>query len=68
MRGKELRRDCENKSTYNVVEISSESGICTSLFCLRKVYKHGELQHCRKNRFLKNQAHDKDIKKANTTH
>jgi hypothetical protein len=31
MRGKELRRDCENKSTYNVGEVSSESGICTSL-------------------------------------
>ena len=47
MRGKELRRDCENKSTYNVGEISSESGICTSLFCLCKIYKHGLLQHCR---------------------
>ena len=47
MRGKELRRDGENKSTYNVGEVSSESGICTSLFCLCKVYKHGLLQHCR---------------------
>ncbi len=69
MRGKELRRDCENKSTYNVGEVSSESGICTSLFCLCKVYKHGLLQHCRETGLKKeNQAQDKDIRKGSMTH
>ena len=68
MRGKELRRDCENKSTYNVGEVSSESGICTSLFCLCKVYKHGLLQHCRETGLKKeNQAQDKDIRKGSMT-
>ncbi len=70
MRGKELRRDCENKSTYNVGGVSSESGICTSLFCLCKVYKHGLLQHCRETGLKKekNQAQDKDIRKGSMTH
>ena len=69
MRGKEFRRDCENKSTYNVGEVSSESGICTSLFCLCKVYKHGLLQHCRETGLKKeNQAQDKDIRKGSMTH
>ena len=69
MRGKELRRDCENKSTYNVGEVSSESGICTSLVCLCKVYKHGLLQHCRETGLKKeNQAQDKDIRKGSMTH
>ena len=69
MRGKELRRDGENKSTYNVGEVSSESGICTSLFCLCKVYKHGLLQHCRETGLKKeNQAQDKDIRKGSMTH
>jgi len=69
MRGKELRRDRENKSTYNVGEVSSESGICTSLFCLCKVYKHGLLQHCRETGLKKeNQAQDKDIRKGSMTH
>ena len=69
MRGKELRRDCENKSTYNVGEVSSESGMCTSLFCLCKIYKHGLLQHCRETGLKKeNQAHDKDIRKGSMTH
>ena len=69
MRGKELRRDCENKSTYNVGEVSSESGIYTSLFCLCKVYKHGLLQHCRETGLKKeNQAQDKDIRKGSMAH
>ena len=69
MRGKELRRDCENKSTYNVGEVSSESGMCTSLFCLCKIYKHGLLQHCRETGLKKeNQAQDKDIRKGSMRH
>jgi hypothetical protein len=69
MRGKELRRDCENKSTYNVGEVSSESGMCTSLFCLCKIYKHGLLQHCRETGLKKeNQAQDKDIRKGSMAH
>ena len=69
MRGKELRRDCENKSTYNVGEVSSESGMCISLFCLCKIYKHGLLQHCRETGLKKeNQAQDKDIRKGSMTH
>ena len=69
MRGKELRRDCENKNTYNVGEVSSESGMCISLFCLGKIYKHGLLQHCRETGLKKeNQAQDKDIRKGSMTH
>ncbi len=69
MWGKELRRDCENKSTYNVGEVSSESGMCTSLFCLSKIYKHGLLQHCRETGLKKeNQAQDKDIRKGSMKH
>ena len=69
MRGKELRRDCENKSTYNVGEVSSESGMCISLFCLCKIYKHGLLQHCRETGLKKeNQAQDKDIRKGSMAH
>ena len=69
MRGKELRRDCENKSTYNVGEVSSESGMCTSLFCLCKIYKHGLLQHCRETGLKKeNQAQGKDIRKGSMRH
>ena len=69
MRGKELRRDCENKNTYNVGEVSSESGMCISLFCLCKIYKHGLLQHCRETGLKKeNQAQDKDIRKGSMTH
>ena len=69
MRGKELRRDCENKNTYNVGEVSSESGMCTSLFCLCKIYKHGLLQHCRETGLKKeNQAQDKDIRKGSMAH
>ena len=69
MRGKELRRDCENKSTYNVGEVSSESGMCTSLFCICKIYKHGLLQHCRETGLKKeNQAQDKDIRKGSMAH
>ena len=69
MRGKELRRDCENKSTYNVGEVSSESGMCTSLFCLCKIYKHGLLQHCRETGLKKeNQSQGKDIRKGSMRH
>ena len=69
MRGKELRRDCENKSTYNVGEVSSESGMCTSLFCLCKIYKHGLLQHYRETGLKKeNQAQGKDIMKGSMRH
>ena len=68
MRGKELRRDCGNKSTCNVVDMSSESGICTSLFGLCKVYKHGLLQHCRTNRSRKIKRMIRTSKKENMTH
>ncbi len=69
MWGKELRRGCENKSTYNVGEVSSESGMYTSLFCLSKIYKHGQLQHCRETGLKKeNQAQGKDIRKGSMKH
>ncbi len=51
------------------VKFSSESGMCTSVFCLCKVYKHGLLQHCRETGLKKrNQAQDKDIRKGSMTH